>query len=88
MLFFFDFLFRWAVACKFKQNMGWFVIDLFAEAKMENPSDSCRKVYFSQPLDSLFHLFSLERVIWDITRSKRYVLSKRMAAREFTYMIN
>ena len=46
MLFFFDFLFRWAVACKFKQNMDWFVIDLFAEAKMENPYDSCRKVYF------------------------------------------
>ena len=69
MLFFFDFLFRWAIACKFKQNMDWFVIDLFAEAKMENPSDSCRKVYFSQPLDSLFHLFSLERVIWDITRA-------------------
>lgn len=36
MLFFFDFLFRWAIA-----------YNLFAEAKMENPSDSCRKVYFS-----------------------------------------
>lgn len=88
MLFFFDFLFRWAIAYKFKQNMDRFVIDLFAEAKMENPSDSCRKVYFSQPLDSLFHLFSLERVIWDITHSKRYVLSQRMAAIESTYMIN
>lgn len=47
MLLFFDFLFRWAIAYKFKQNMDRFVIDLFAEAKMENPSDSCRKVYFS-----------------------------------------
>ena len=37
MLFFFDFLFRWAIAYKFKQNMDRFVFDLFAEAKMEKP---------------------------------------------------
>ena len=29
--------FRWAVAGKFKQNMDWFVIDLFAEAKWKTP---------------------------------------------------